>query len=73
MITIAAALLLIAYGSSQVLFKDFWWWDKQLLYQYFGIAVQRTAVWERRQAMWGYTWVGLGLGLLAQGIFTLLL
>lgn len=72
MVTILASALLIAYGYSNIAFKSLWWWDKALLYQYFGIAVQRTPAWDRQQDLWGYTWIGIGVGILFYGVLALL-
>lgn len=58
---IAAALLMIVFGVSQIALKDIWWWDIQLLSQYYGVGVSRSAAWERQRNLWGAVWLMVGL------------
>lgn len=70
---IVAALLFMVYGYSQIAYKDFWWWDKHLLFQYFGVTVQRNAAWERQQNRWGWMWVLAGSALLGYAALAFML
>lgn len=64
-------LIFIAFGLAQIHFKDLWWWDNVLLWNYLGKSVERTEAWEHQQDTLGIVCVASGLFVLVYHLITL--
>ena len=65
-------LIFIGFGLAQISFKDLWWWDNVLLWNYLGKAVERSEAWERQQDTLGTVCIGSGVFVLVYHFVTLL-